>query len=236
MMVHDGVALTFSGHNIVLPDGTQTRRGAEPVADGSICRAALRDLALAFSGVPRSSVRVADLGCLEGGYTAAFAKAGYDATGFEARADNFLCCQYVAGKTALPNLRFVQADVRDVFAQPQDWDAVFCCGLLYHLDNPVAFLNQLGRSVRRLLILQTHFSVHPEVEHEGRSGHWYTEGSGRWSSWGNAQSFWLEKNDLLAAVRDAGFNTVFEQVDYRGNMSEGSAFERSMFVGLKVDE
>ncbi len=29
------------------------------------------------------------MGCLEGGYTAEFARAGYDATGFEARKQNY---------------------------------------------------------------------------------------------------------------------------------------------------
>lgn len=229
------IALTFSGHNIVLPDGSQTYRGVEPIADNGICGAALRDLALAFPGPHRRPVTVADLGCLEGGYAAAFAQAGYDVTGFEVRAENILCCNYVAEQLALPNLRFVRADVRDVLATTDEWDAVFCCGLLYHLENPAVFLRQLGEATRRLLIVQTHYSTHPDTEHEGYHGHWYTEGDGRWSSWKNGRSFWLAKTDLMAAMRHAGFNLVFEQADYRDDMMADNSTERSMFVGVKVD-
>jgi SAM-dependent methyltransferase len=230
-------ALTFTAHNIALPDGTETLRGAELVADSGIFRAALRDLALTFPGAPRRSVRVADLGCLEGGHTAAFAQAGYDATGFEVRAENYLCCQLVENRLALPNLRYVRADVRDVVAKPDTWDAVFCCGLLYHLENPVAFLRQVGRITQRLLIVQTHYSTRPDAEHEGHRGHWYEEGNGRWASWKNPRSFWLTRQDLLAVLRDAGFDLVFEQADFRDDILAGNQAhldERSMFIGVKT--
>jgi SAM-dependent methyltransferase len=232
----DSVRYTFTAHNIGLPDGTLTRPGTEPVANTGICRAALRDLKLAFP-VQVVPPKVADLGCLEGGYAAVFAQAGYDVTGFEARADNFACCEYVAERLALPNLRFVRADVRDALIVPDEWDAVFCCGLLYHLDNPVAFLNQLGRVTRRLLIVQTHYSTRPDAEHEGHRGHWYTEGTGRWEAWKNTRSFWLTRKDLMSAMRDAGFDLVFEQADHRRDIlaDDGASLdERSMFIGLKT--
>lgn len=230
----DSVIYTFSAHNIMLPGGLETLPGAELVTDSGICRAALRDLVMAF---PTRVVppKVADLGCLEGGYAAAFAQAGYDTTGFEVRAENFACCQFVAERLALPNLRFVRADVRDAFAKPDEWDAVFCCGLLYHLDNPVTFLRQLGRATKRLLIVQSHYSTHPNAEHEGYRGHWYGEGNGRWESWKNERSFWLTREDLLATLRNSGFDLVFEQADWLANISAGTKTDaRSMFVGLKI--
>lgn len=233
----DSVLYTFTAHNIELPGGTFTRPLTEPIANAGICRAALRDLELAFPGADRSSVRVADLGCLEGGYAAAFARAGYDVTGFEARADNFACCEFVAERLVLPNLRFVRADVRDVFAEPDQWDAVFCCGLLYHLDDPVAFLRQLGRATKRLLITQTHYSTHPDSEHEGHCGHWYGEGNGRWESWKNERSFWLTRKDLMSVMRDSGFDLVFEQADQRRDILADDDVvpdARSMFVGIKT--
>lgn len=237
--VPNGVALTFTAHNILLPDGSQTLRGTELTKDSGICQAALRDLALAFPASVQMAPRIADLGCLEGGYAVAFAKAGYDVTGFEARAENIACCNYVAKQIALPNLQFIRADVRDVLTTTDEWDAVFCCGLLYHLDNPVAFLHQLGRATQRLLIVQTHYSTHPDAEHEGHRGHWYTEGgNARWASWKNERSFWLTRNDLMAAMRDAGFDLVFEQADYRNDIladDHAGPDERSMFVGLKLN-
>lgn len=229
----------FSAHNIVLPDGSETLRGREPVADNGITRAALRDLELAFPGAARESVRVADLGCLEGGHSAAFAQAGYNVAGYEVRTENFLCCRYVEQQLALPNLHYVKADVRDVVADGK-WDAVFCCGLLYHLDNPVAFLREIGKATGKLLIVQTHYSTRPDAEHEGRRGHWYQESEkARWASWKNPRSFWLTRLDLMAAMRGAGFDLVFEQVDFLDAITapyvpEPGYDERSMFVGLKV--
>lgn len=233
------VSLTFTAHNIALPDGSRTLRGAELVADSGIARASLRDLELAFPDVSRESVQVADLGCLEGGYAAAFAVAGYNVTGIEARIENILCCKYIEDQLALPNLRFEKADVREAMARPVEWDAVFCCGLLYHLDNPVAFLHRLGQVTRRLLIVQTHYSTRPQTVHEGHEGHWYEEGTGRWEAWQNSRSFWLTRSDLLAVIRESGFNLVFEQVDYLDDILSGTGEHpgtdaRSMFVGLKL--
>jgi SAM-dependent methyltransferase len=230
----NGVALTFTAHNIVLPDGSQTLPGREPIADGGVCQAALRQLELAFPGVPRESVRVADLGCLEGGYAVAFAQAGYDVTGFEVRTENILCCRWAQDQVELENLRFVQADVRDIFHGADEWDAVFCCGLLYHLDDPAAFLRQLGRAVRKLLIVQTHYSTRPDAEHEGYQGHWYDENTaGRWASWKNGKSFWLTRDDLMTAMRAAGFSQVSEQPDAASDKITDPD-KRSTFVGLKA--
>lgn len=237
-MLPDSIALTFTAHNIVLPDGSETLPGKVPVADDGITRAALRDLSLAFPGVPRDQVRVADLGCLEGGHSAAMAQAGYDVTGFEVRAENILCCRYAAERMGLPNLRYVQADVRDVVTGPDEWDAVFCCGLLYHLGEPVSFLRDLGRATRKLVVVQTHYSTRPDSVHEGHQGHWYEEGTGRWESWKNDRSFWLTRLELLSVMRASGFDAVFEQLDYLENILDGrdcsGPDERSMFVGMKT--
>lgn len=237
-MLPPSIALTFTAHNVILPDGSETLPGAAPVADSGITKAVLRDLALAFPGVPRGSVRIADLGCLEGGHSAAMALAGYDVTGFEVRAENILCCQYIDERLGLPNLRYVRADVRDVVTGPDEWDAVFCCGLLYHLGEPVSFMRQLGRVTRRLLILQTHYSTRPDSFHEGHRGHWYKEGGGRWEAWKNDQSFWLTRLGLMSVIRESGFDLVFEQVDYLKNILDGcdqdGPDERSMFVGVKT--
>jgi SAM-dependent methyltransferase len=233
----DSVIHTFTAHNVLLPGGQETLPGAQLVADSGIFQAALRDLKLAFPGVRPSSVRVADLGCLEGGYAAAFAQAGYEVTGFEARRENVMCCEFIAERLGLPNLEFTRADVRNVFSAGREWDAVFCCGLLYHLDNPVSLLSQIGQSACRLLIVQSHYSTRPDTEHEGHRGHWYAEGNGRWESWRNERSFWLTRKDLMSAIRDAGFSLVFEQADYREDiLAEGDTVpdERSMFVGIKI--
>ena len=74
------------------------------------------------------------------------------------------------------------------------------------------------------------------VEHEGKVGRWYEEPGGAWSSVGNERSFWLERRNLLQAMIEAGFPTVFEQFDWLGHAVENRVIEErqiSVFVGVK---
>lgn len=237
MEENPGVLTGFTAHNIALPDGSQTLPGASLTAGGGICQAALRTLGLFLE--PGGTV--ADLGCLEGGYAVAFARAGYQVTGIEARAASHARCQQVADAVALPNLRFIRDDARNL-ADYGGFDAVFCCGLLYHLDEPDAFLRMLGKVTRRVLIVQSHYSAAPRTVHEGRRGHWVRDfPDDRWGSHGNSQSFWLARTDLLAAIGDAGFGCVYEQHDYRADIAAGlyvdqlgaAEVDRGMFTGVK---
>jgi SAM-dependent methyltransferase len=244
----------FTSHNIRLPGGEQTAPGHVMVADSGVCREALRYLDTGFDR-PRRDVTVADLGCLEGGYAAEFARAGYDVTGFEAREENYDRACLLPAALELPDLRFILGDVRDVLPGRR-FDAVFCCGLLYHLDQPAAFLRLLGQVTGRLLILNTHFSQpggHGEDLHgpgeacdpflsvnEGRTGHWFREGDNRWASLGEKTSFWLAKPDLIAALGDAGFSEVTEHDDWRYPEhlampwgSGGATADRGMFTAVR---
>ncbi|MGH2893807.1 MAG: tetratricopeptide repeat protein, partial [Solirubrobacteraceae bacterium] len=134
---------------------------------------------------------------------------------------------------------------------------VFCCGLLYHLDYPAAFLKLLGEVTGSLLLLHTHYAeneVNPNyplsgvVEHEGLLGRWWAEAPGgvwpsveemeaaAWASWDNTVSFWPLKRHLLKAIRDGGFPIICEQFDALDDIAEDPYIERhsrSMFVGIK---
>jgi Methyltransferase domain len=174
---------------------------------------------------------VADLGALHGAYALAFARAGYRVTGIEARPEHIAVCERNAAGT--PGLRYVRDDVRNL-ADHGPFDAVFCCGLFYHLDMPVRFLGLLGQVTRRLLILQTHFAAGVTAVSEGRPGSWYEE-AGRddpWGSWDNRRSFWLTKDALLAAVQDAGFGLVMELHDHLADIR--GAPDRIMLAAVKA--
>ena len=173
-------------------------------------------------------------------------------TGIEARPENYGNAVWLQDALGLPNLRFTCGDVRDVLPGTR-FDAVFCAGLLYHLDQPVAFLSLLGEVTERMLILNTNFSLehggHPEdahhpgesceygdSRHEGRAGHWHREIATRWSSYGNTSSFWLRKDDLILSIRDAGFTDVSERDGWGTGLPQGSGGaypDRGMFVALK---
>jgi SAM-dependent methyltransferase len=149
--------ITFTSHNIKLDDGSYTKPDVGFSMDvHPWFLAAKRLLDATFPG-DKSRLRIADLGCLEGGYTVEFARLGFQSLGIDVRESNIAACQFAKSKVALPNLQFVQDDVWNI-AEHGSFDAVFCCGLFYHLDRPREFLRVLSGVTKRLLILQTHFS------------------------------------------------------------------------------
>ena len=81
-------AIVFTAHNIALDDGTFTRPNSPVTADEPITGAVMRSLNLFFPPSERKGKTIVDLGCLEGGYTVEFARAGFEATGLEAREQN----------------------------------------------------------------------------------------------------------------------------------------------------
>ena len=83
---------------------------------------------------------VADLGCLYGAYTLAFARAGYAATGIDARPGNIeRCWERGAG---VPGVTYHCDDVRNI-ERYGPFDAVWCSGLLYHMEKPLEILNSM---------------------------------------------------------------------------------------------
>jgi SAM-dependent methyltransferase len=249
----------FTAHNIRLDDGTFTKpEVSESMEDYPWLAAARRILDVVFPG-DKSPFRLADLGCLEGGYAVELARMGFQVLGLEVRDVNIAACRYVKERTNLPNLEFVQDDAWNV-ERYGTFDAVFCCGLLYHFDRPRRFLEILSSVTTRVLILQTHFSTerpNPALglsdldANEGLQGRWFTEFSDdrefadrdakRWASWDNRRSFWIRREHLLQALHDAGFDLVLEQFDglapgIAESMLEGPyrTHERGTFIGVKT--
>ncbi len=115
------------------------------------------DLFLPPDRFDRSKLRVVDLGCHDGGFAVEFARLGFDTLGIEIRKENFEKCQFVKSQLNLPNLRFAQDDVRNL-TNYGNFDIAFCFGILYHLDDPVAFLKNLSNHTQKILLLNTHYS------------------------------------------------------------------------------
>jgi hypothetical protein len=85
---------------------------------------------------------------------------------------------------------------------------------------------------------------------EGLVGRWYTEfphdksfsdrENSKWASWDNRQSFWIQREYLLQAIQDVGFDLVMEQFDGLGsNIAESmlrgyyKTDSRGTFIGIK---
>ncbi len=148
--------MKFTAHNIDLGNGKTTMDG-KLLAETQECKSIIRSLNLVFEPSVRAVTRVADLGCLEGGYTVEIAKQGYQVTGFEARTSSFNNCEFVRQQVGLPNLSFIQEDVKNLEKYGK-FDAILCHGLLYHLDSPRSFLEMISAQCNKVLLLDTHYS------------------------------------------------------------------------------
>ena len=249
----------FIAHNIRLDDGRLTMPDLGWTLDQStVVHATNRLLKLAFPG-GLTGRSIVDLGCLEGGHAVEFARAGMASTGIEIRDSNFANCQFVKQNLSLPNLDFVQDDANRI-GNYGPFDAIFCSGLLYHLDTPRKFLMEASQVCRRIILIHTHvawphetparafFNLSPLCENENATGRWLTEhydppaselDAMKQSSWENRRSFWLEKKCLIQILLDAGFDSVFESFDCMDNvpreMTDGyyANMDRVFIVGIK---
>lgn len=167
---------------------------------------------------------------------------------------------YVKQHVNLPNLDFVNDDVWNLEKRGVVFDVVFCAGLLYHFAKPKAFIEMMSRCCRKVAIINTHFAtddkcqahqLSPLTQNEGLPGRWFYEHPEvvpetaleemKWTSWENSTSFWIKREYLIQAIKDAGFNLVFEQYDQLGpaiakEMTAGryKQRQRGTFVGIKV--
>jgi 2-polyprenyl-3-methyl-5-hydroxy-6-metoxy-1,4-benzoquinol methylase len=276
------MSIRFTAHNIRLDDGTFTKPEVGiSIGDTPAFQAARRILDVVFPG-KKAHLRLADLGCLDGGHTVEFARLGFQALGLDVRQGNIEACRYVQSKVNLPNLEFVLDNAWNI-AKYGNFDVMFCCGLFYHLDKPKAFLDILASLTKRVLILDTHFSeakdspslIQPRrfrkvvakvlplqhnattthklsylTENEGLRGRWCSEfltkrafrdrENRRLASWDNQRSFWIQREYLIGAIQEAGFDVVLEQFDglapnIAHTMTQGRyrIHGRSTFIGIK---
>ena len=225
--------VSFTAHNVRLDDGTETLPSMGFTMDlHPITRSVKRLLTVLYpDGLAGKTI--IDVGCLEGGFATEFARIGLHATGVEVRDSNYQNCLYVRERVDLPNLTFLQGNANDI-AQYGQFDVHFVSGLLYHLDNPRKFLEDVARNCRKALILWTHvtqaepneasktYNLSALTENEGLHGRWYPEHDElpedrleklKWASWENPRSFWIQKEYLLHLLREIGFDLVFEQFD-----------------------
>jgi SAM-dependent methyltransferase len=252
----------WTSHNIRLSPQIATMPGKPDfIETDTRLHSILRALPL-FYRDGLKDLRVADLGCLEGGFALAMAQRGMNVLGIEARQTNLNKAQVLKDHFDLPNLEFRQDDVKNF--TPENYgmfDVVLALGILYHLDEPIKWMRQLAAATNRVLIVDSHFAPsldaglalmdkrlsglskiktmkYGDVTYEGR---WFADCSDAmdretqvWSSYSNNQSFWLTKESLCCGLMHAGFNMVFEQHDAWGSLETFKFYSTNYVRGMFI--
>jgi 2-polyprenyl-3-methyl-5-hydroxy-6-metoxy-1,4-benzoquinol methylase len=227
-------AEVWTGHNIALSPAESTLGFHIPLLADDSRTLTIKSL---IRGLHKPAIRVLDLGSLEGGLSLEMAREGWETFGVEGRESNFRKSELIREYFALDNLRFEHRDVKSLEpGRDGQFDAILCCGLLYHLDNPFAFLDRLETLLAPggLLFIDTHVAPDEEaarygthaaqlsapasLEHAGHvyDGRWFSEpASGdvldqQWSATSNERSFWPARRSLIRGIYHAGFHAISE--------------------------
>ena len=178
-------------------------------------------------GKPLDQCRVLDLASSEGQYAIEFAMHGATVVGIERRRENIARAVLAAQTLDLPNVTFYEDDVNNLDAETYgQFEIIICSGVLHHLSGPDAYdlLQKIRVCCTGIAIIDTYIATsgRASFRHAGKriSGAVYTEhaegASGEeklgdlWASIGNESSFWLNEEDLLGALQDAGFSSAHE--------------------------
>ena len=214
----------FTMHNVRVDDGSQSMAWGGSTMETHPWLTSFLKLIKRFAPDCKT---VVDLGCGEGGFAVEIARNGYTVTGAEARPENMKRCNWLKANTDLPDLNFVEMDVRNAASLGQ-FDTVLCCGLLYHMDAPETFLDTILPMARQLVIINTHYSDnnHPGNHnlsdmciHDNSVGRWYNEPGieDPLGSWGNNRSFWMTRGCIVRKLKSSGFTVVFEDYTLHGD-------------------
>ena len=92
-----------------------------------------------------------DAGCGVGFFSKTLDECGLNVRGFDGRKENI-----VEARKRFPNLRFETADIQDSsILELGRFDFVLCCGLLYHLENPLLAVRNLRALTEKCLLIES---------------------------------------------------------------------------------
>jgi len=199
--------------------------------------------------------RVLDLACGEGGHAIQFARKGARVHGVEGRKLYVERARFAAEATGqAERIRIEQGDVRKLPADIGTFDIVMFSGILHHLgkDDFDGMVAELGRLTGDILMLYTHVSTEASVKNHrlqgpvqtaaGRTGYLFREHEDSAdanqreqkvrASLDNTFSFWVQEQDLVEALRAAGFSLVLKVVAPHVFGWEGASY-RPIMVAKK---
>ena len=154
-------------------------------------------------------------------------------------------CQCIREIFGLKSVRFVLGDCLEYLnGNDAKFDIVIACGILYHLVEPMTLLSRVAERTDRLF-LWTHyfdeelledrpefgqrFSAVQEGTHDSLKFDYAIQHYGGGKSWNGfcggtqAESVWLTRESIIAALRHFGFETILVGFDEMAH-SNGPSF------------
>jgi hypothetical protein len=178
---------------------------------------------------------VLELGPLEGGHTYLLDRLeAASITAIEANARAYLKCLIAKETFGMPRARFLLGDCLDYLrTTDRHFDIGVACGILYHLTNPVELLELLARRCDALFLWTVFYDsefvaqnpvpgakfsdvIAMETAGFKHTVHRFNYGpSLDWKGFcggGDIFSYWMEKDEILAALRHFGFSDFRHEV------------------------
>jgi hypothetical protein len=165
------------------------------------------------SSLSRPRKTILEMGALEGAQTFLLARhpGVRRVLAIEGREANLRRARLVQELLQVRNVEFVQANLEEADLSIYGaFDAVFCCGLLYHLPKPWELIQRLP-AIAPVLYIWTAYAGDQEatVLPNGMRGKIHAEGGPEEPLSGlSPTATWLTLDCLLAVLRDAGYLRV----------------------------
>lgn len=157
-----------------------------------------------------SKGRVLEPGSLEGAMTVEIAKRAREVVGLEAREASVERAEFLRGLFKASNVSFRLTNLEeDELSSYGTFDAVFCCGLLYHLPHPRAFAERAA-AISPNLYLDTQYARREWdlVRRDGLRGWVRTEDPEDPQSGLSATAFWPTLDELYRLLSESGYVSI----------------------------
>jgi SAM-dependent methyltransferase len=156
---------------------------------------------------------ILELGALEGAHSFILAQhpGVKRVVALEGREANLRKARFVQELLQIGNVEFAQANLEHADLRGfGNFDAIFCCGLLYHLPEPRKLIEQCP-SIAPLLFIWTQYAAENEADDVGRGlrGKIYVEGGADEPLSGmSATATWLTLDSIRAVLAASGYESV----------------------------
>jgi hypothetical protein len=156
---------------------------------------------------------ILELGSLEGGHTFTLARhPGVERIlAVEARVANIEKAKFICSLLGVSNVQFRQANLEQLqLAGLGYFDAIFCCGLLYHLPEPWKLISQAPLVAPSLFVWTVYANENEAtIEIDGLHGREYVEGGLNEPLSGlSPKSIWLTLPSLLELLKRSGYGEI----------------------------